>query len=75
MRKLEKVWVDLSGPHIRSRSENEYIMDIVDDYTSHIWLIPLKGKGDAFAELKAWECAHKLETVSKLELTSLTMGN
>ena len=34
MRKLEKVWVDLSGPHIRSRTGNEYIMDIVDNYTS-----------------------------------------
>ena len=36
-RKLEKVWVDLSGPHIRSRTGNEYIMDIVDDYTSCVW--------------------------------------
>lgn len=34
MRKLEKVWVDLSSPHIKSRTGNEYIMNIVDDYTS-----------------------------------------
>ena len=27
-RKLEKVWVDLSGPHVKSRTGNEYIMNI-----------------------------------------------
>ena len=65
-RKLEKVWVDLSGPHIRSRTGNEYIMDIVDDYTSRVWPIPLKGKGDAFEELMAWERARELETGLKV---------
>ena len=65
-RKLEKVWVDLSGPHIRSRMGNEYIMDIVDDYTSHVWPIPLKGKRDAFEELMAWERARELETGLKV---------
>ena len=34
-RVLEKVWVDLSGQQLRSRTRNEYVMDIVDDYTSH----------------------------------------
>jgi hypothetical protein len=65
-RKLEKVWVDLSGPHIRSRTGNKYVMDIVDDYTSRVWPIPLKGKGDAFTELMAWERARELETGLKV---------
>ena len=65
-RELEKVWVDLSGTHVKSRTNNEYVMNIVDDYSSCIWSIPLKGKGDAFADLTAWECARELETGLKV---------
>ena len=66
IRKLEKVWVDLSGQHIRSRTGNEYVMDIVDDYTSQLWSIPLKNKDDSFPELKAWELAREVETGLKV---------
>ncbi|KAF9067036.1 hypothetical protein BDP27DRAFT_1148414, partial [Rhodocollybia butyracea] len=51
-RRLEKVWVDLSGPEARnsachrSRTGNNYIMNIVDDYTSYPWTIPLVNKDD-----------------------------
>lgn len=65
-RKLEKVWVDLSGPHVKSRTGNEYMMDIVDDYTSRVWPIPLKRKGDAFDYLIAWERVRELETGLKV---------
>ena len=65
-KRLEKVWVDLSGPHVRSRTSNEYVMNIVDDYTSRVWSIPLKGKGDAFGELVTWERARELETGLKV---------
>lgn len=61
-KKLEKVWVDLSGPHVRLRISNKHMMNIVDDYTSQVWSIPLKGKGDVFAELVTWECTRQLET-------------
>jgi len=40
-RVLEKVWVDLSSQHMRLCTGNEYVMDIVDDYTSQLWSIPL----------------------------------
>jgi len=56
-RVLEKVWVDLSGQHMRSCTGNKYIMDIIDDYMSQLWSIPLKNKDDSFPELKAWELA------------------
>ena len=37
-RRLEKVWVDLSGPTaVTSRTGNNYIMNIVDDYTNKPW--------------------------------------
>ena len=67
-RKLEKVWVDLSGPHaIKSCTGNEYVMDIVDNYTSFPWSIPLKNKDNMFLELKAWELAQESETGLKVK--------
>jgi hypothetical protein len=55
-RRLEKVWVDLSGPHdVVSRTGGQYIMNIVDDHSSFVWSIILKNKSDAFAALQTWE--------------------
>ena len=66
-RKLEKVWVNLSGLHaVKSHTGNKYVMDIVDDYTSFPWSIPLKNKDDTFLKLKAWELAHESETGLKV---------
>ena len=65
-RKLEKVWVDLSGPHVKSRNGNEYVMDIVNDYTSCVWPILLKCKSEAFNYLVAWKCACRLKTGLKV---------
>jgi hypothetical protein len=43
--RLEKVWVDLSGPHDdMSRTGGQYVMDIVDDHTSFVWSLILKIK-------------------------------
>lgn len=73
-RVLEKVWVDLSGQHLRSRTGNKYIMDIVDDYTSQLWSIPLKNKDDSFSELKAWELARESETGQKVGMYITDQG-
>ncbi|KAF9061499.1 hypothetical protein BDP27DRAFT_1148024, partial [Rhodocollybia butyracea] len=40
-----------------SRMGNNYIMNIVDDYTSYPWTISLVNKDDAFSKLQAWERA------------------
>ena len=62
-RRLEKVWVDLTGPmNVKSRTGNNYMMNIVDDYTIFPWSIPLRNKGDAYKYLKAWEIAREAET-------------
>jgi len=62
-RKLEKVWVDLIGPiSVTSANGNQYVMDLLDDYTSKGWSIPLKSKDQAFPELQAWELAWEKET-------------
>lgn len=61
-RKLEIVWVDLMGPvNVQSKSGNHYVLDIVDDFTSMPWSIPLRNKSDAFSALKAWELARSNE--------------
>ena len=73
-RTLEKVWVDLSGQHLRSHTGNEYIMDIVDDFTSQLWSIPLKNKDDSFLELQAWEQARQSETNQKVGMYITDQG-
>jgi hypothetical protein len=62
-RKLEKVWIDLSGPHhVTSYSGFNYAINIVDDYSSFSWTILLKLKSDALINLQNWERAQEVET-------------
>ncbi|KAH8791380.1 hypothetical protein DL96DRAFT_1422155, partial [Flagelloscypha sp. PMI_526] len=42
--RLQQVHVDLCGPFIRSRNGNYYSMDIIDDYSSLGWAVPLPSK-------------------------------
>ena len=73
-RVLEKVWVDLSGQHLRSHTGNEYVMDIIDNYMSQLWSIPLKNKDDSFPELNAWELARETETGQKVKMYITDQG-
>ena len=66
-RRLEIVWVDLSGPHnVISQSGNKYVMNLVDDATSFPWLIPIPSKDVAYSEVKTWELAWENETSTKV---------
>ncbi|KAJ3540638.1 hypothetical protein NMY22_g4216 [Coprinellus aureogranulatus] len=67
-RKLEKVWVDLSGPHSVSRLGNRYVMNIVDDFSAFPWSIPLKSKDQAASELKKWQLARENELGTKVAI-------
>lgn len=52
--RLKKVWVDLTGPAaVTSCTGNNYIMNIVNDYTNKPWSILLKSKNNSFNEFKA----------------------
>ena len=74
-RRLEKVWVDLTGPMaVQSRTGNNYIMNIVDDFTNHPWSIPLKNKAEAYPYLKAWETARENETGLKVGTYNVDNG-
>ena len=41
-------------------------MNIVDDYTSYPWSIPLKMKDEAFSKLVIWQCERETETGLKV---------
>lgn len=73
-RKLGIVLVDLTGKQdVTLCTGNNYIMNIVDDYTNKPWSIPLKLKSNAFGELKAWILARQVETGLKVGI--LRSGN
>jgi hypothetical protein len=62
-KRLEKIWVDLTGPmDVKSHTGNSYIMNIVDDFSGYPWSIPLKNKSEALPKLQEWQCARELET-------------
>jgi hypothetical protein len=66
-RKLGIVHVDLmEHPDTVLAAGNKYVMDVIDDFSSYAWAIPLASKGDAPAALQAWERARELETGSKV---------
>ena len=46
------IYVDLTGPEaVKSASSNLYVMNIVDDYSSHPWTFCLKLKSDVLSTL------------------------
>jgi hypothetical protein len=61
-RPLGVVWIDLTGPHVTSRTGNKYTVDLVDDHTSRGWMFPIPKKSDAFDKVQAWEKMVKAET-------------
>ena len=55
--------MDLTGPEaVKSVSSNLYVMNIVDDYSSHPWTFCLKLKSDVLSTLQIW--AHRAEAES-----------
>jgi hypothetical protein len=66
-RKLGIVHVDLmEHPDTVSATGNRYIMDIIDDFSSYAWAIPLATKSDAFPALQAWALAREVESGLKV---------
>ena len=60
---LDWIYIDLCGPmSIASHSGCMYSMNIIDDFSSFIWSIPLRSKNDAAPILKTWLTAVELQT-------------
>lgn len=54
-RPLERVFVDLCGPiNPVSSSGRLYSMNVIDDFSSYVWCLPLKSKGEAASVLQNW---------------------
>jgi transposase InsO family protein len=52
---LECIYVDLCGPMtIPSRFNRLYSMNIIDNYSSFVWSLPLRSKDEAAPVLKSW---------------------
>jgi len=67
-RRLERVFVDLCGPmSVTSQSGHLYAMNIIDDFSSYVWTIPLRAKSDAADALQVWhrlvenQCGERLK--------------
>ena len=83
-RPLERVFVDLCGP-IRpvSSSGRMYSMNVIDDFSSYVWSLPLRSKGDASSILQLWHRAVTNQSKNRLqtlitdngELVSNTMAS
>ena len=71
---LEHIFVDLCGP-IRpvSSSGQLYSMNVIDDYSSYMWTIPLKSKGEAATSLQDWH--RTVENQSDRRLKILVTDN
>lgn len=81
---LERIYVDLCGPmSIPSRSGRLYSMNIIDDYSSFVWSLPLRSKDEAAPILRNWLTALEVQTSYRLqsfvtdngELASLQVQN
>lgn len=62
-RPLDYVFIDLCGPmSVSSCSGHLYCMNIIDDFSSFIWSLPLCSKADAGPTLHTWLTAIKVQT-------------
>jgi transposase InsO family protein len=67
-KQLERVYVDLCGPmSVASRTGRLYSMNIIDDYSSFVWSLPLRSKAEAAVALKHWLTAMEVQTPHRLQ--------
>jgi transposase InsO family protein len=73
-KQLERVFVDLCGPMpCVSRTGHLYAMHVIDDFSSYVWSLPLRSKGDASSVFQLW---HKhVTTQTNLPLKCLVTDN
>jgi len=68
MRRLERIYVDLTGPqYVTSRSGRRYSMNIIDNFSSYVWSTPLRLKSEAVTVLQAWQQAVENQSDERLK--------
>ena len=66
---LERVFVDLCGPMpVKSRSGRLYSMNLIDDFSSYVWSLPLRSKDEAAPVLQAWHRAVTNQSGARLKI-------
>jgi len=74
-RQLGILYVDLTGPEaMKSTSGNLYVMNIVDDYSSHPWTFCLKLKSNVLSTLQTWTHWAEAETGECLGIIQIDGG-
>ena len=73
-KQLERIYVNLCGPMaILSHSGRLYLINIIDDFSSFMWSIPLHSKDEAAPFLKYWLTTLEVQTPYRLQ--SFLMDN
>jgi len=68
-KRLERVFVDLCRPMpCVSKYGHLYSMNVIDNFSSYVWSLPLKSKSDAVNVLRAWHHAVERQTREKLKI-------
>jgi Integrase core domain/GAG-pre-integrase domain len=71
---LHKVYIDLSGPYsVASCFGHKYYMNIIDEFFSFAWCIPIATKDDALMVLQVWH--HSVEKQSRAQLKIFLTDN
>jgi transposase InsO family protein len=66
---LEHIFVDLCGPMpCRSRSGWLYSMNLIDDFSSYAWSLPLRSKDKAASILQLWHRAVENQSSHRLKI-------
>jgi len=74
-KRLERVFVNLCGPMpCVSKYGHLYSMNIIDDFSSYVWSLPLKSKSEAINVLCAWHCTVENQTREKLKIVITNNG-
>ena len=67
-KRLERVYIDLCGPMpCVSKYGHLYSMNVIDDFSSYIWSLPLKSKSEAINVLRVWHQAVENQTGERLK--------
>ena len=74
---LALVSIDICGPLPLSRLGYEYFLEVIDNHSRRVWIIPLRKRSDALEALYKWklkvelQCSVKLQAVRSDNATEL----
>jgi hypothetical protein len=68
-RPLERVFVGLCSPMpVRSCSGCLYFINVIDDFSSYVWSLPLRSKEEAASVLQLWHCTVENQSGHRLKI-------